>query len=119
MLQASALAFLLENLGKCVILTGAQIPLSEVRNDAVDNLLGALAIAGNYLIPEVTYVILRFVEDPADVTDYCRLFFHHTLFRGCRSTKSSSFDFEQVCLTFSERSANRDAEPFLLPICVP
>ncbi|KAK9900532.1 asparaginase-domain-containing protein [Cystobasidium minutum MCA 4210] len=73
---ASALSFLLENLGKPVILTGAQIPLSEVRNDAVDNLLGALALAGNFCIPEVT------------------LFFHHTLFRGCRSTKSSSFDFE-------------------------
>lgn len=74
--SASALSFLLESLGKPVILTGAQIPLSEVRNDAVDNLLGALAIAGNYVIPEVT------------------LFFHHTLFRGCRSTKSSSFDFK-------------------------
>lgn len=34
--------------------TGAQIPLSEVRNDAVDNLLGALALAGNFCIPEVT-----------------------------------------------------------------
>jgi 60kDa lysophospholipase len=33
------------------ILTGAQIPLSELRNDAVDNLLGALTIAGNYIIP--------------------------------------------------------------------
>lgn len=54
--QASALSFLLENLGKPVILTGAQIPLSEVRNDAVDNLLGALALAGNFMIPEVTYV---------------------------------------------------------------
>lgn len=53
--QASALSFLLENLGKPVIVTGAQIPLSEVRNDAVDNLLGAIAIAGNYVIPEVTY----------------------------------------------------------------
>lgn len=70
--QASALSFLLENLGKPVILTGtlcnfegkahiadarevgAQIPLSEVRNDAVDNLLGALALAGNFCIPEVT-----------------------------------------------------------------
>lgn len=33
------------------IVTGAQIPLSQVRNDAVDNLLGALSIAGNYIIP--------------------------------------------------------------------
>ena len=45
---------MLEDLGKPVILTGAQIPLSESRNDAVDNLLGALAIAGNFMVPEVT-----------------------------------------------------------------
>jgi lysophospholipase len=31
--------------------TGAQIPLSQLRNDAVDNLLGALVIAGHYIIP--------------------------------------------------------------------
>jgi L-asparaginase/Glu-tRNA(Gln) amidotransferase subunit D len=33
------------------IITGAQIPLSQLRNDAVDNLLGALSIAGHYVIP--------------------------------------------------------------------
>ncbi|KAJ8461866.1 hypothetical protein ONZ45_g18140 [Pleurotus djamor] len=42
---SSALSFLLEDLGKTVILTGAQIPLSQLRNDAVDNLMGALTIA--------------------------------------------------------------------------
>lgn len=36
---------------KSQILTGAQIPLSQLRNDAVDNLLGALTIAGHYIIP--------------------------------------------------------------------
>ena len=35
---ASALSFMLENLAKPVVLTGSQIPLSEARNDAVDNL---------------------------------------------------------------------------------
>ena len=30
---ASALSFMLQNLGKTVVLTGAQIPLSEIRND--------------------------------------------------------------------------------------
>jgi lysophospholipase len=49
--SSSALSFLLEDLGKTVILTGAQIPLSQLRNDAVENLLGALSIAGQYLIP--------------------------------------------------------------------
>ena len=32
-------------------MTGVQIPLSQLRNDAVDNLLGALSIAGQYIIP--------------------------------------------------------------------
>lgn len=70
---SSALTFLLEDLGKTVvcmhqllfsvavdlststtqIITGAQIPLSQLRNDAVDNLLGALSIAGHYVIPGV------------------------------------------------------------------
>ena len=50
---ASALSFMLENLGKPVILTGSQIPVAESRNDAIDNVLGALTIAGHYEIPEV------------------------------------------------------------------
>ncbi|KAF9014045.1 asparaginase-domain-containing protein [Cyathus striatus] len=71
---SSALSFLLEDLGKTVILTGAQIPLSQLRNDAVDNLMGALMIAGHYIIPE------------------CCLYFNHTLYRGNRVSKMSSFD---------------------------
>ncbi|CAH7686459.1 L-asparaginase [Phakopsora pachyrhizi] len=73
---ASALSFLLENLGKSVILTGAQIPLSCPRNDAVDNLLGALQISGTYLIPEVS------------------LYFNHRLWRGNRTIKVSSVEFD-------------------------
>ncbi|KIO15311.1 hypothetical protein M407DRAFT_35147 [Tulasnella calospora MUT 4182] len=48
---SSALSFLLEDLGKTMIITGAQIPLSQPRSDAVDNLLGALTIAGQFRIP--------------------------------------------------------------------
>lgn len=73
---ASALSFLLENLGKPVIITGSQIPLSELRNDASDNLLGALTIAGHYVIPEVT------------------LYFNNRLFRGNRTTKQKAMDFD-------------------------
>lgn len=50
---ASALSFMLENLGKTVIVTGSQVPLAEARGDAQANLLGALTIAGHYAIPEV------------------------------------------------------------------
>ncbi|KAF8559674.1 asparaginase-domain-containing protein [Imleria badia] len=72
--SSSALSFLLEDLGKTVILSGAQIPLSQLRNDAVDNLLGALTIAGHYIIPE------------------CSLYFNHILYRGNRVSKMSSYD---------------------------
>jgi len=50
---ASALPFMLQDLQKPVILTGAQIPLCEVRNDARENLVTAMLIAGNFAIPEV------------------------------------------------------------------
>lgn len=73
---ASALAFQLENLSKTVILTGSQIPFSESRNDAQDNLLGALTIAGHYCIPEVG------------------LYFANKLFRGCRATKFSATEMQ-------------------------
>lgn len=43
------------------ILTGAQIPLSQLRNDAIDNLLGALTIAGHYVIPGTVSCITDFV----------------------------------------------------------
>ncbi|KAI6657433.1 Homocysteine S-methyltransferase 1-like isoform X1 [Oopsacas minuta] len=51
---SSALSFMLENLGKTIIITGAQIPLIEPDSDAVSNLYGAIYIAGNYIIPEVS-----------------------------------------------------------------
>jgi lysophospholipase len=66
---AAALSFMLVNLSKTVILTGSQIPLVEIRNDALDNLLGALMLAAHYQIPEVG------------------LFFHGRLMRGNRTRK--------------------------------
>jgi lysophospholipase len=45
---------MLMNLGKTVILTGSVIPLSQEPNDAIDNLGGALLIAGHFDIPEVS-----------------------------------------------------------------
>ena len=69
---ASALSFMLQGLTKPVILTGSQIPICEVRNDARDNLITALIIAGNYDIPEVC------------------LYFGDKLLRGNRAKKVSS-----------------------------
>lgn len=69
---ASALAFMLEGIEKPVIVTGSQIPLCEVRNDARGNIITALMLAGEYPIPEVC------------------LYFGGRLLRGCRSVKVSA-----------------------------
>ncbi|XP_022045065.1 60 kDa lysophospholipase isoform X2 [Acanthochromis polyacanthus] len=66
---ASALSFMCEHLGKPIVLTGSQVPIYEMRNDGRGNLLGALLIAGQFVIPEVC------------------LYFYNKLFRGNRVTK--------------------------------
>ncbi len=73
---ASALAFMLEGLSKPIILTGSQIPLCEVRNDARDNLVTALLLAAEHPIPEVC------------------LYFGDKLLRGCRATKVDAVGFD-------------------------
>lgn len=73
---ASALPFMLQGLRKPVILTGSQIPLCEIRNDARDNLITSLLIAAHYSIPEVC------------------LFFGGRLLRGCRSVKVDAKGFQ-------------------------
>uniref|UniRef100_A0A452VL81 60 kDa lysophospholipase n=1 Tax=Ursus maritimus TaxID=29073 RepID=A0A452VL81_URSMA len=76
---ASVLSFVLENLQKPVILTGAQVPIHALWNDGRENLLGALLMAGQYAIPEVC------------------LFFQNQLFRGNRVTKVDSRRFAAFC----------------------
>ena len=66
---ASALSFMLQNLGKPVIFTGSQIPLREPYNDARKNLIMATIFASSDTISEVC------------------VFFHDRLIRGCRATK--------------------------------
>lgn len=72
---ASALSFMLENLSKPIILTGSQLPLFETRNDARENLVNAILLAGRYPIPEVC------------------IYFNNKLFRGNRSTKMDASNF--------------------------
>ncbi|KAI6216364.1 Asparaginase [Aphelenchoides fujianensis] len=88
---ASALSFMLENLGKPVVITGAQanlphlpsrsthpflslvqIPVTEVRSDGRENLIGALITAGYLDIPEVC------------------VYFNNKLLRGNRTIKSDN-----------------------------
>lgn len=72
---AAALSFMLENLAKPVILTGAQRPISAIRTDAKANLVRALELA-THDIPEVG------------------IYFNHALLRGNRAKKTSIDDFD-------------------------
>lgn len=69
---ACVLSFMFENLNKTVIITGSQIPLLEMRNDALKNMIDSLTIAGLYHIPEVT------------------IMFDSKLFRGNRTIKNDN-----------------------------
>ncbi|GMT12222.1 hypothetical protein PFISCL1PPCAC_3519, partial [Pristionchus fissidentatus] len=69
---ASALSFMMDNLGKPVVITGSQIPVAEVRSDGMDNLIGALVTAGNLDIPEVC------------------VYFNNKLLRGNRTVKTDN-----------------------------
>lgn len=74
---ASALSFLLSELGKPVILTGSQLPMLHPRTDAVLNLASAVEIAGHpaFNLPRVPEVAICF---------------HDRILRGNRATKISS-----------------------------
>jgi L-asparaginase len=78
---ASALSFMLEGLGKPVVFTGAQLPITEARSDARENLITALDFAsakkdGKPLVPEVC------------------IYFDYELLRGNRSKKVESMQFD-------------------------
>jgi L-asparaginase len=78
---ASALSFMLENLGKPVILTGSQLPIGLLRTDGRENLITAIEIAaatenGLPAVPEVC------------------IFFDNKLTRGNRTTKMSAEHFD-------------------------
>ncbi|MEI6893508.1 MAG: asparaginase [Colwellia sp.] len=72
---SSALSFMFENLSKPVIITGSQIPFSQLRSDGQVNVLNALYIAANYPISEVS------------------LFFNNKLYRGNRCIKAYADGF--------------------------
>ncbi len=78
---ASALSFLLDNLAKPVLLTGAQLPIEAARTDAKENFMTALEIAaarderGLPMVPEVC------------------IYFNSLLLRGNRAKKQESSQF--------------------------
>lgn len=79
--SASALSFMLENLGKPVVFTGSQLPIGLLRTDGKENLLTAIEIAaakekGKPAVPEVC------------------IYFDNKLTRGNRTTKMSAEHFD-------------------------
>lgn len=78
---ASALSFMLDGLNKPVIFTGAQLPISEPRSDARENLLTALEFAS-----------ARDNDSPV-VPEVC-IYFDYELLRGNRSKKVESMQFD-------------------------
>ncbi|MDU0371588.1 type I asparaginase [Hymenobacter endophyticus] len=76
--SAAALSFLLENLGKTVVFTGAQVPVGRIRTDARRNLVTALELAA-----------ARHPAGTVRVPEVC-LFFNDQLIRGNRAKKVES-----------------------------
>lgn len=78
---ASALAFMLRNLRKPVVITGSQLPIGDIREDGTENLISAVEVAaakdenGEPMIQEVV------------------ISFQDYIVRGCRSTKFTSTGF--------------------------
>ena len=86
--SASALSFMLEDLGKPVIFTGSQLPIGMLRTDGKENLISSIEIAaakrddGKPMVPEVC------------------IYFESQLYRGNRTTKYNAENFRAF------RSAN-------------
>lgn len=77
----SALSFMIENLRKPVVLTGAQLPIGKLRTDARENLITALEIAAD-----------KDVSGNPIVSEVC-IFFQNDLLRGNRTTKLNADNF--------------------------
>ena len=78
---ASALSFMLENLTKPVILTGSQLPVSQLRTDGRENLITSIEIAA-----------ARHSDGRPRVPEVC-IYFSGKLLRGNRATKVNSEGF--------------------------
>ncbi len=78
---ASAVSFMLENLGKPVVFTGSQLPIGDLRTDAKENLITSIQIAS---LQE---------KGRSKVAEVC-LYFEYKLYRANRTTKINAEHFE-------------------------
>lgn len=79
---SSALSFALKGLNKPVILTGAQLPITEARTDALENLVTALEIASS-----------KNAQGEPVIAEVC-ISFNNQLIRGNRAQKVQSNKFD-------------------------
>ncbi|MCC6600925.1 MAG: asparaginase [Crocinitomicaceae bacterium] len=79
--SASALSFMLENLGKPVIFTGSQLPIGRLRTDGKENLITAIELASAR-------------RDGRPVIKEVAVYFESRLFRGNRTHKFNTEDFD-------------------------
>ncbi len=72
---ASCLSFLIEKLDKTVIVTGSQVPLSMIKNDAWNNLIGCFRILILFNLKQVV------------------IYFNNALFKGtvCKKVDAKAF----------------------------
>ena len=79
--SASALSFMIQNLKKPILFTGAQLPIGIPRTDARENLITAIQIAGST------------INNKAIVPEVC-IYFNGRLLRGNRAKKRESSQFD-------------------------
>ncbi|MCP9755931.1 asparaginase [Lacihabitans sp. CCS-44] len=79
--SASALSFMIQNLNKTVVFTGAQLPIGIPRTDARENLITSIQIAGSAL------------NEKSIVPEVC-IYFNGRLLRGNRAKKRESSQFD-------------------------
>lgn len=79
---ASALSFMLSGLNKPVVFTGSQLPIGMIRTDGKENLLASIEIASE-----------KNEMGEARVPEVC-IYFDSYLYRGNRTHKSSTQNFE-------------------------
>jgi L-asparaginase len=79
--SASALSFMIQNLTKPIVFTGAQLPIGIPRTDARENLISSIQIAGSTINEQVI------------VPEVC-IYFNGRLLRGNRAKKRESSQFD-------------------------
>ncbi len=78
---ASALSFMLHNLGKPVVLTGSQLPVGRLRTDGKENLIASIEIAA-----------ARYKDWP--MLNEVAVCFESNVYRGNRTSKFNTEDFD-------------------------